>query len=139
MASERCAGCFGTGKIDGMSCTFCAGTGSIWVPDKTNYSSNTGYRKSSYTKGSSWLDNAFEDNLAELTFLGVFGFIIYKGWESSETNWYITIAIGLIAGFVSYKLLKGPLRPLGTLLKYVFYIGLIGLAIYGIYQVVVLF
>ena len=109
------------------------------MPDKTNYFSNSGYGKSSYSKGPSWLDNAFEDNLAELTFLGVFGYIIYKGLESSETNWYITIAIGLIAGFVAYKLLKGPLRPLGTLLKYVFYIGLIGLAIYGIYQVVVLF
>ena len=139
MASEKCAGCFGTGKYNGSTCSFCSGTGNIWVPDKTNYSTNVGYGKNSSSNGPSWLDNAFEDNLAQLTFLGVFGFIIYKGFESTETNWYITITIGLIAGFIAYKLLKGPLRPLGTLLKYVFYIGLIGLAIYGIYQVVVLF
>ncbi|WP_242156330.1 hypothetical protein [Aestuariivivens sediminis] len=139
MASETCAGCFGTGYVDGIKCTFCGGTGRIWVPDKVDYSSNTPLGKGNYNRGPSWFDNAFEDNLAELSFLAVWGLIIYKGFKNPETNWYMTIAIGFIAGFVAYKLLKGPLRPIGTLLKYAFYLGILGIAVYGIYQIIVLF
>ena len=134
MASERCAGCFGTGKgVNGNSCTFCAGTGSIWVPDKTKYSAPAGHGRSQYQRGPSWLDNAFEDNLAELAFVAVLGFILYKGFETPDTNWYITGGIGIVCGFVAYRLLKGPLRPLATLLKYLFYLGLLVLFGYGIY------
>ena len=137
MASERCAGCFGTGKgVNGGYCIFCSGTGSIWVPDKTKYSSNIGYGKKSRSKQSSWLDNAFEDNLAELTAILVFGIIMYKGFKMTETNWYVTTAIGIFAGYIAHQLLKGPLRPLGTLLKYIFYLALLALFIYGIFKVI---
>ena len=140
MASERCAGCFGTGKgVNGGSCTFCAGTGSIWVPDKINYSSNSGRGRRQYSSGPSWFDNAFEDNLAELAAVAAFGIIMYKGYKMPETNWYVTTAIGIFVGYITYKLLNGPLRPLGTLLKYIFYLGLLALFIYGVYIVVSLF
>ena len=143
MASERCAGCFGTGKgVNGGSCTFCAGTGSIWVPDKGNYSrpvSRGRNRGQSASSGPSWLDKAFEDNLAEIAALVVWGIIVYKGLTESDVQWYIPVIVGFVAGFIAYKLLSGPLRPLGTLIKYLFYIGLLAMAIYGIYKAVILF
>jgi hypothetical protein len=140
MASERCAGCFGTGKgVNGGSCTFCAGTGSIWVPDKIDYSSNTRFGKGRrrHNKGPSWLDNAFEDNLAEISFIAVWGWIIYKGLKNSETKWYIPVIIGFVVGYIVYKLLSGPLRPIGTILKYVFYLGMLAMVIYAVYSVII--
>ena len=139
MAREGCAGCFGTGKIDGRTCMYCGGMGHIWVQDKTNYGSNRPYGGGGSQRGPSWADNAFEDNLAVLSFLAVFGYVIYRGFISPDTNWYVTIAIAIVAGYVAYKILKGPLRPLGTLFKYVIYLILFGLFIYGVYVVISMF
>lgn len=142
MAREQCAGCFGSGKGgNGGACVFCAGTGSIWVPDKVSYSLNTGLGKGrrGYNKGPSWLDNAFEDNLAGIALFVVWGVIIYFGLDSTETAWYIPVVLGFFIGYLTYKLISGPLRPLATIIKYLFYLGLLALFIYGVYIVVSLF
>ena len=135
MASESCAGCFGTGKsVNGGYCSFCAGTGNIWVPDKTsNYSRPVGRSRNSQGSGPSWLDNAFEDNLASICAIVVWGIFMYHGLDSPDTKWYIPFILGIIAGFVTYKLVSGPLRPIATIIKYVCYLALILAAIYGIY------
>ena len=135
MASEPCAGCFGTGKsVNGGYCSFCAGTGNIWVPDKTsNYASPVGRSTKRKGSGPSWLDNAFEDNLASICAIVVWGIFIYYGFDNPDTKWYIPVILGFIAGVVAYKLVSGPLRPLATIIKYIFFLGLILAAIYGLY------
>jgi hypothetical protein len=137
MAREACHGCFGSGKgTSGGPCIFCGGTGSIWVPDKIKPG---GPVRGGRPSGPSWLDNAFEDNLADISMVVVWGLIVYYGLTSTEFEWYIPVIAGFIVGWLVYKLISGPLRPLATLIKYLFYLGLFALAIYGIYQTVVLF
>lgn len=140
MAYEACHGCFGSGKGVTGSCVFCAGTGRIWVPDKQSYSSS-GYRHrgNRVSSGASWMDNAFEDNLASIAMLAVWAYGSYWGINNLDIAWYYSVIGGLIIGYFFYWLLSGPLRMLGSLIKYLFYLGLVILAIYGFYIVYLVF
>ncbi|WP_242092211.1 hypothetical protein [Aestuariivivens sediminicola] len=138
MAREKCAGCFGSGRgVNGGPCTFCSGMGTIWVPDKVSYSGrNRVGQGGSGSKGSSWFDNAFEDNLASVIMFIIWGFGMYHAIETTAYEWYVPMIIAFVVGIVAYKLVAGPLRPIATILKYLFYLGLLAFFVYGIYIVV---
>lgn len=135
MARERCAGCSGSGRgINGRGpCTFCGGTGSIWVPDKPkNYGPVGGYGGGS-SRGLFSSASSVEELLASLLTIGAFGYTIYYGY-SEGWEWYWPIIVGFIAGILTYYLFMGPLRFILILAKWLIILGMIALLIWGTIQ-----
>lgn len=65
--------------------------------------------------------------------LATWAAIIYFGLEKTELQWYWPVGGGLVICIVINWLFSGPLRFISTIVKYVFYGGLILGFIYLIY------
>jgi len=136
MARVRCSGCSGSGEgIIGV-CSFCGGSGTIWVPDKTP-SNDTYDTGGTGCVGGSWAQNAFEDNFAGILFLVIWGWISYYGLNNTDMEWYWPVGIGFLMGWFVHWLFSGPLRFVGTIVKHIIGFGLLALLIYGIIQVII--
>jgi hypothetical protein len=137
MARVRCSACSGSGEgIIGV-CSFCGGSGTIWVPDKTTSNTTYSSNRSTGSGGGSWAQNAFEDNFAVILFLVIWGWISYYGLNNTDYEWYWPVGIGFVIGWFAYWLFRGPLRIIGTAVKYIIGYGLLALLIYGIIQAII--
>lgn len=71
-----------------------------------------------------------------IVFLGVWGWISYYGLNNFDAEWYWSVGIGFIAGYIVFWLFRGPLRFVGTLVKYLIGLAFLGFLVYGIVEII---
>lgn len=144
MAVKTCSSCHGMGSYTtteripnpagGMfqeiqvrkTCVFCSGTGQVFTADKFSTSQSSSGRKAS----PSGPLKSPETILAELFSVIIFGLIVYIGFSQTTAEWYVILPVAFIIGIFSDKLLKGPLKFLMILVKYLIVVMGLGLVAY---------